>query len=468
MWIGRQDELNDLETKYVQPGFQFIAIYGRRRVGKTRLISEFIRGKQAVYFTATQNEPEVQLRNMTQAIAEAFPDNTLLSGMETFKDFDAAFSFVASEAASRRLIFVIDEYPYLAKAYPAISSILQKFIDRIFKSTQLYLILSGSSMSFMEKQISGYESPLYGRRTGQIRLSPLPYYESMKFFPNWSQEEQLYAYGLCGGIPQYLEIAARWDSFPLAVENELLSQTGGLFNEPEFLLKEELREPAVYNSIIDAVARGQNKVNEIASAIHKPASTISAYLKNLQALEILEKRMPVEETSSKRTIYLLKDPLFHFWYKFVPECQFYLMMRKYPEAFERKIRPFLPEYFGHIFEEICLQYILRETQKGHIEEIYDTYGKWWGTNPNTRKQEDIDIACANASHIMTGECKWRNEKIDFGIYNTLKQRTEIIQRNRKPHYLLFSKVGFDEKLRQADLRKLSLTLVDMDQIAQET
>ncbi|MEE0955559.1 MAG: ATP-binding protein [Eubacterium sp.] len=467
MWIGRQNELNDLQTRFEQRGFQLVAIYGRRRIGKTRLISEFIEGKRTVYYTATQNEPEIQLRDLTQAIAEAFSDNSLLSGMKTFQSFEAAFTFLAEEAASKRLIFVIDEYPYLAKAYTAISSVLQKMIDRKFKNTELYLILSGSSMSFMEKQLLGYESPLYGRRTGQIRLNPLPYYESIKFFPNWNQEDRLYAYGLCGGIPQYLEIAARWNSFSDAVENELLSATGGLHNEPEFLLKEELREPAVYNAIIDAVAKGKNKVNEIADAVHKPGATISAYLKNLLALDILERNMPIEETSAKKAIYQLKDPLFHFWYRFVPGCQFYIMMRKNHDAYLKKILPFLPEYFGHIFEEICLQYILRETQKGNLKEIYDTYGRWWGINPETRQQEDIDIACADSEHILTGECKWRNEAVDFGVYNTLKRRTLLIQKNRTPEYVLFSKAGFDEKLVSLNVDDPSLTLVGLEELTHE-
>lgn len=464
MLIGRENEMQDLSALYEAKGFQFAAVYGRRRVGKTRLISEFIVGKQAVYFTATQNEHEVLLRDFTKAVSEAFPDNALLHNMESFTSFDAAFSFIADEAKDKKLILVIDEYPYLAKSYPAISSILQRIIDRNFKKTNLFLILSGSSMSFMEKQILGYESPLYGRRTGQIKLSPLPYYESIKFFPDWSDEEKLYAYGVCGGIPQYLEIAARWGSLKDAVTHELLSSSGGLYSEPEFLIREELREPAIYNSIIDAIVGGKNKVNEIASAINKSGNSISSYLKNLQSLEIIEKKIPVEETSSKKTIYYLADPLFHFWYRFIPDCRFYILMRKGSEAFDNRIAPYLSEYFGHIFEKVCLQFILKKTEIGEIKEIYSEYGAWWGTNPHTKQQEDIDILCTDKENILAGECKWKNDKVDFAIYNTLAGRTEIVKKGRKAEYILFSKSGFEEKLTSSDLKDLHLHLISMNDI----
>ncbi len=464
MLIGRENEMRDLQVKYEQDGFQFIAVYGRRRVGKTRLISEFVRGKRTVFYTASLNEPVVLLKELTAAIAEAFPEESLLQSMDSFPDFDGAFSFLAAKAKNERLVFVIDEYPYLARSFPAISSVIQRAIDGLFKKTQLYLILSGSSMSFMEKQIFDYQSPLYGRRTGQIKLRALHYYESIRFFPEWAEEEKLYAYGICGGIPQYLEIMARHSCLKEAVEQELLSTTGGLYDEPDFLLKEELREPAVYNGIIDAVAHGQNKVNEIASAIHKPANGLINYLKNLVSLEIIEKQMPVEETSPKKAIYVIKDPLFAFWYRFIPRCRFYITMDKNAEAYQERILPYLSDYFGHVFEDVCLQYIMKQTAEERISPIYDSYGRWWGSNPATKQQEDIDVVCARPDAILTGECKWTNEPVDFGIYNTLVERTRLIQNNRKPQYYLFSKAGFDEKLRQAELSELKLTLVNVQEI----
>lgn len=437
MIIGRKDELEDLKEKYANKGFQFVAIYGRRRVGKTRLISEFSEGKRVVFYTASQNEPSILLKELTDEIRNVFPDEDILQSIESFPDFDSAFSFLSAKAKNERLIFVIDEYPYLVKSFPAISTILQRAIDSRFKGTRLFLILSGSSMSFMEKQIFEYESPLYGRRTGQIKLMSLPYYESIKFFPEWTDEEKLYAYGICGGIPQYLEIFSHWENLEDAVCHELLSTAGGLYDETDFLLKEELREPAVYNAIIDAIAHGQNKVNEISSAIQKPSNGLIPYLRNLESLEIIEKVNPVENSSAKKVIYVISDPLYNFWYQFIPKCRSYIMMRKSKEAYGNKIKPYLSEYFGHVFEEICLQYIKKETEEGNIAEIYDTYGRWWGTNPNTREQEDIDIACTSADSILTGECKWRNDSADFGIYNTLRDRSKLIQRNRDIRYFIF-------------------------------
>lgn len=446
MFLGRERELEVLNRFYRQSGFQMPVLYGRRRIGKTRLLREFCKDKKFIFYTGTQDEAEICLRDFTGSIRETDLENHLLQSMESFPSWNAAFDYITEMAAKERLILVIDEFPYLAKAYPAISSILQKYIDTKWKETELYLILSGSSMSFMEKQVLGYESPLYGRRTSQIKLMKMDYYDSIKFFEGWTAEDKLYAYGACDGIPQYLEIFSRWGSFREAVENEYLLSSGGMFDEPELLIKEELREPAVYNSIIEAVANGANRNSEIADKIGKAANVIAPYLKNLIALEILEKRMPIEETSAKKTIFAISDKMFYFWYRFIPKCRYQIAMGLKEHAYEKKIEPHLSEYFGLVFEEICKQYVLRLTADGRIGEVYDDYGKWWGANPQKKCQEEIDFVAVNSTKILTGECKWTREPVGYPVLQTLMERSGLIRKNRDISYYLFSKSGFEERL----------------------
>lgn len=461
MFLGRTRELDTLNQLYNREGFQMPVIYGRRRIGKTRLIREFCKNKRFIFYTGTLDESDICLKDFTESIKESEPQNTFLQTIDSFASWNSAFDYITT-LASERIVLVIDEYPYLAKSCPAISSILQKYIDTKWKGTKLYLILSGSSMSFMEKQVLGYESPLYGRRTSQIKLMKMDYYDSIKFFHGWSAQDKLYAYSACDGIPQYLEIFSRWGSFREAVENEYLLSNGGLIDEPELLIKEELREPSIYNSIIESIANGANKNNEIANRIGKTANNLTPYINNLIALEIIEKRTPVEETSAKKTILVITDKMFYFWYRFITKCRFQIAMGLNEAAFEKKIQPYMPEYFGIVYEEICRQYIMRLTASQRIKDVYDDYGKWWGTNPETKQQEEIDFAAVSKDKIITGECKWTNEQVGYSVFNTLVERSSLIRKNREIEYYIFSKSGFDEKISQSTDK--NLTLVSLEEL----
>ncbi len=447
MFIGRHQELAAMEKRYAGTRFEFLVIYGRRRVGKTRLIREFIRDKNAVYFMATEQSEKEQLINLTAALREQLPDPRT-QFLPQFASFEDLFSYLAEAASRQRLVFVIDEYPYLARAVPGISSILQKYIDNAWGTTGLYLILCGSSMSFMERQVLSYQSPLYGRRTAQIKLHPLPFYESMRFFPEWKDEEKLLAYGVCGGIPQYLLYLSQYATLEEAVQEEFLSVSGHLQEEPSNLMLQELREPAVYNSILTAIAHGATRLNEIAQAVGKESGQVNFYLSNLKDLEIIEKKKPVEETATRRTIYQIKDNLYRFWYRFIPECTSLIAMGLGKRAWKEKIAPDFPEYFGHIFEDICLQYVQYLVATEKIPELYTQYGSWWGTDPQKHRGEEIDLVCTSDTDVLCGECKWRKEPVGYPVLATLKERGALIQKGRQMHYILFSKSGFTAGLQE--------------------
>ena len=311
MFIGREKELAELQRRYDQSGFQFVVIFGRCRVGKTRPIREFAAKLKSIYLMATEKEPTRLLAELTETVKLCINDE-ITRYLDTFSSWEALFEYVGEKAKKERLVLTIDEYPYLAKVYPSISSIIHKYIDEQWRDTNLYLILCGSSMSFIERQVLGYPSPLYGHRTAQLLVRPLPYDESAQFFPAWNAEDSLLSYGICGGIPQYLKYFIRYTNLHDAVSGEFLMLTGHLYEEPKNLMNQELRAPAAYNSIIEAVARGMTKQNEIAQACGRESNAITPYLKNLILLEIVGKQSPVGTGAAQRFVYVIADNLYRF------------------------------------------------------------------------------------------------------------------------------------------------------------
>ncbi|MCR5125791.1 MAG: ATP-binding protein [Treponema sp.] len=440
MFVGRKAEFAELERRYMQDGFQFPVVYGRRRVGKTRLIQEFASKKKSIYFMATKQTSAEQLRSFSSAIKEQINDERT-KYLQSFESWESLFTYITDISKTERLVLVIDEYPYLAESEKSISSVIQKFIDNQWKETQLYLILCGSSMSFMEEQVLEYGSPLYGRRTAQLKIHPLPYYEAFEFFPDWSETEKFYAYGICGGVPLYLEYFSRYRNLKDAVCGEFLSLSGHLSEEPMNLMSQELREPAIYNTIISVISKGATKQNEIASLVGTESNRITAYIKNLLSLEIIEKHSPVESHKNK-VIYKIKDNLFRFYFRFIPQCSSLVAMGIGEKAYDMKIYPLLDDFFGHIFEDICMQYLKKKIADGEIKTIFTEYGSWWGNNPKEKRDEEIDLVLTNEEEILVGECKWRNEKVGIDVVNLLKARGELVKNNRKIQYIVFSKSGF--------------------------
>lgn len=461
MFIGRKRELAALEDFYQRDGFEFPVIYGRRRVGKTRLIQEFIQDKDAIYFMATEQTAKEQLRNLTRAVGERQEDSALQYA--AFDSFDRLFSYITEISRDKRIVFVIDEYPYLAKAVPEISSILQKYIDLEWQQTKLYLILCGSSMSFMERQVLGYQSPLYGRRTGQLKLQALPYYEALQFFRDWQDEEKLLAYGVAGGIPLYLNYLSQYKNLEEAIEGEFLSISGHLQEEPLNLMLQELREPAGYNSILTAIANGASRQNDIATAVGKESSRLPFYLNNLMDLGIVVRKQPLESKSNKKGIYRIADNLYRFWYRFIPACASLIAIGRGELAWKKAIQPHFSEYFGPLFEDICMQYLQYQMMNGRMEELYLRYGSWWGNNPAKKREEEIDIVCADDTDILCGECKWKNEALDLPVLERLRERSALIQKGRKVHYALFSKSGFTKSVKE-QAQKDGILLADMEKL----
>lgn len=445
MFIGRKTELQQLNTLYKQDNFQCVIIYGRRRVGKTTLINEFIKDKDAVYFTGIESTAKDNLENFSRSIAALNNANT--DNAPVYKDFRSALIDIDALAQNRKIVLVIDEYPYLARSYRPISSLLQELIDTKFKNNaNLFIILCGSSMSFMEKQVLGYQSPLYGRRTAQFHIRPFTFYEAAAYYKNFSNEDLAVIYGITGGIPLYMSFITDTLSLKDNIINTFLTPSGYMYEEPFNLLNQELREPAMYNAIIRAVATGSSRISEIASKVGIENAAATSYVDKLIELGIMEKEVPAGTAGkSRKSIYGIKDGMFRFWYKFIPENNI-LVQRNMPEAAWTNIQPHINEYMGKVFENICADYLLENYTNLPVQ--FQNFGRWWGNNPKMKREEEIDIVAANNDKAILCECKWRNEKTDKDVLETLLERRKLLPWFNECYYYIFSKSGFTAACQQ--------------------
>ena len=464
MFIGREKELADLNALYDTDKFQMPVIYGRRRVGKSTLIRKFVEDKRAVLFTAIESTSERNLELFSRSIYKTLLPT--MTKMPPFQSFEAAFDFLTEYTKKERCVVVIDEYPYLAASDKSISSRLQSYIDGEWKDSKMYLILCGSSMSFMENQVLGYQSPLYGRRTAQIKLLPFDYLASACFVPNYSEEDKALVYGVTGGIPKYLELFRPELTVYENIIQLFFDSSGYLYEEPGNLLKQELRDVSTYNAIIEALASGAVKVNEIVTKVHSDTATVSYCLKSLISIGIVEKCAAItEEDNKKKTSYVICDNMFRFWYRFVPNGIDLILMQYGKKYFEESVLPQLPDYMGSIFEEMCRNYLQQISVQGKLDFTITKIGRWWGTNPKLRQEEEIDIVGVNSltKCVLLGECKYQNQGIHLETAQKLMERGLLITQYPNKSYVLCSKTHFtDEVKRFAKENKIMLvTLRDL-------
>ncbi|MCL2608195.1 MAG: ATP-binding protein [Methanomassiliicoccaceae archaeon] len=461
MFYGREQELKKMNLLYDSNDHHLIVVYGRRRVGKTTLIGEFCKDKKTLFFPALESTAEKNLKVFSRTINRSiYPDSSVNS---EYASFDDAFTMIAETAKKERLVFVIDEFPYLAASDSSVSSVLQHAIDHKLSKTDIFVILCGSSMSFMENQVLGHNSPLYGRRTAQFRIEPLNYLKAAEAHPYLSPDTNAIIYGITGGIPHYInKLAVKNDNdVGNAVIQNVLERTGYLFEEPANLLKQELREPATYNAIIAAMAGGASRLNDIANRTSLEYAVCSKYLSVLVSLDIAGKKVPVYETAKNKTLYYLKDNLFNFWYNFIPDNMSQIVAGNAESVYKYEVEPQIDHYMGILFEEICRQYMIYYADLPfRIKEI----GGWWGGNPETKKQEEVDIIAFSGKNAIFGECKWRSERTDLSVLNELKRKASLFRGFEKKYYYLFSRSGFTSGVISEAEQDDSLRLITLAEI----
>ena len=438
MFFGRSIELSKLGEMYNSGRFEFAVIYGRRRVGKTTLIREFIKDKNALFFAASESTAQDNLLSLSRCIGGK-------SAAPVFTDYESALSVAFEKAEDERFVFVIDEFPYLAAAYRGISSLLQILIDHNKENSKLMLILCGSSMSFMENQVLGYQSPLYGRRTAQFKVLPFTFFESLPFFAPYEAADKAVLYGMTGGVPEYLNKINLRKSVRENILDLFLTPSGHFFEEPSNLIKQELREPSTYNVIVEAIASGASRLNEISTKCGLESNKCAKYLSALMSLGLVSKEHPYGEKASKKSIYKLEDFMFRFWYRFVFPNMSAIVAGLGEAVFDHEIDGQLNAYMGLIFEEICKQWLFEMAKRDALPFFVGSLGRWWGANPTTRKQEEIDIVATRRDDALFAECKWTNAEVDTVVYDELKRRSGIFHYGNR-HLYIFAKKAFSERL----------------------
>ncbi len=438
MFIGRENELSALEGLYRSDKFEFVVIYGRRRVGKTALINHFIDDKKSIYFMGVESNEKQNLENLSRSIMEYsndMPEDTY------FASYQAALEYVFKISEKERVILTIDEYPYVARESKSLASTLQLLIDKYKDTSRLMLILCGSSMSYMEDHVLAYKAPLYGRRTAQMKILPFDFGECCRCFKKLSDEDKALIYGIVGGTPQYLLQMNDNLSIEVNIKNTFLNPMSFLYEEPINLLKQEVREPAIYTAIITAIATGHSRMSEISSKVGENTNVCARYLKNLISLGIIKREMPYGETNSKKTIYSIEDNMFNFWYRFVLDNNS-IIVRGATDLVYKKIEGQLSDYMGRIFEEICTQYLWKQLLEGKSPVEFVSLGRWWGNDAVNKRQVEIDIMGEQDKNTaLFAECKWRNENVDLDVLETLVDRSMLFHYS-KIRYYLFSKTGF--------------------------
>lgn len=452
MFIGRERELASLKDFYEKDGIGMTVIYGRRRIGKSTLIAEFVKDKKVIFYTATKVGKDRNLELFSKQVTDLF-----LSGIEdiSFHTIEAVFDFINKNISDEKVILVIDELPYWAEKDEALLSILQKYMDTVWHDKNLKIILCGSALSFMENKVLSEKSPLFGRRDSQIKLDAFDYLDAAKFVPDYSNEDKAICYGITGGVAKYLSMIDSSKSLDENIIKLYFRTDGYLYDETRNLLTQEFSDITLVNNIIEQIASGQNTINVIANKIGEKESTILYSLEKLISVGLVEKKKCItEEKNKKKTQYILKDHMFKFWYEFIPKATSVIEMGQGELYYHKAVKPVLHSYMGSVFEDMCRYYTLQHGILGEFDCFVTTVGTWWGTetiiNENGEKRAqstDIDVVALSEieKKAVVGECKFKNEKIDKGIYETLVRRSHLISsKYQVVKYILFSLSGYTE------------------------
>jgi hypothetical protein len=464
VFINRQTEMDLLEERYASGQAELFVLYGRRRVGKTELLAQFCESsrpaKRYIFFVADLDVEPVLRAALSATV------NTELLGPETvgaiYSSWDDIFLLMARHARQERLVVVLDEFTYLVDAHPPLASTLQRLWDRELANTQLMLILCGSYVGMMEEAVLGYQAPLYGRRTGQYLLEPLGFYDARRFFPDYEAADQVRAYAVFGGTPAYLRSTPASEPLLTNIGQSVLTRGTFLYDEVRFLLQQELREPRNYFAILEAIASGRTRLNEIKQATGLEG--VTAYLATLQGLRLVERIVPVTETQphkSRRGLYRLRDHFFRFWFRFVHPHRTLLERGGGQVALEAFVAPQIDQFTGPIFEEIFHEFLWRAGLEGGLPFVPVRVGAWWRAN------SEIDAIALGQDAALLAECKWSRRPVGMDILQSLEAKAGLVRAElgrRKLFFGLCSRSGFTSQVETEAVGRRDLLLFDLPQI----
>lgn len=455
-FINRDKEREFLNSEYNREGSSLVILYGRRRVGKTALASEFMKNKNALYFLVSE-ESEAQNRVAFKDIVADYTGNELLKNAFIDK-WDLIFKALLDYRTEDKKLIIIDEFQYLGKSNPAFPSIFQRIWDTMLKDAKVMVILCGSLISMMESQTLSYDSPLYGRRTGQIKLKQIPFRHYHEFFPNKSRNELIEYYSVTGGVPKYIELFYESKDVYSAIEQNVLRKASFLYDEPNFLLQREVSEIGSYFSVIKTIASGNQKLSKIATALELKQTGLTKYLRTLIDLDILEREVPITEENpekSKRGLYKIKDNFMLFWFQFLYPNLSYIESGNEELAMKKIHQNLVDRHISFVYEDVCIEEMWQLNALDKWSFNFDKVGRWWNNNT------EIDIVAIDSTgnDIIFGECKYWENKVGIDVLLALEEKAKSVEWNQKSHrqwYVLFSINGFTD-----DLKNLAETRNDI-------
>ena len=470
MFMGREKELKSLQSVYEKDGFGMTILYGRRRIGKSTLIREFVKDKKVIFYTATKVGAQRNLALFSKQVVEVL--NPAYSDV-VFPSVESIFDIVTIKIrnSKEKIVLVIDELSYWAEKDESLLSILQKYIDTQWMDQNLMIILCGSALSFMENKVLSEKSPVFGRRDSQIKLEAFNYRESALFVPGYSTEDKAICYGVTGGVAKYLALFDADKSLDENIVRLFFHADGYLFDETRNLLIQEFADVTLANNIIEQLASGENSLNIIATKVHEKETTVLYSLEKLISVGLVEKRKCItEENNKKKTQYVLRDHMFAFWYRFIPGAISVIEMGRGQLYYEKVVKPQLHLFMGSVFEEMCRYYTLEQGVMGAFGPFITETGTWWGSEQMTdgdgkkyQQSADIDVVGISAvdKTLVVGECKFKNERIDRKIYETLLRRAKLLPGSYiVTKYLLFSLSGFTKWFDTAEVTNAVMITID--------
>ena len=464
-FLGREKEILVLEKEYARDG-GFVVIYGRRRIGKTTLIKQFIKSKTAFYFLATKEVESQSMKRFAGVIARTTGNSVLQKA--AFSDWLDLFQAVADYKPNEKKVLVIDEFPYLVKVNDSFPSILQNAWDEILKDSNVMLILCGSLISMMKKHALSYESPLYGRRTAQMRIAPLPFttvYENQKL----SFEEAAEQYSITGGVPKYMEFFSDGQPLYEQIKENVLSKNGFLYEEPNFLLTDEVQVLTNYFSIIKVIADGNHKLGTIAGILGLETSALTPYLKTLSELGFIEKQVPVTEKNAEKTrkgLYFISDNFLRFWFRYVYPYKGELELDNTQISLDELDKDFKEKFVAFAYEDICKEIFARLCSDKAIDFTPSKIGSYWLNDKSGNTQIDVMAVDTVNKRLFAGECKYHNQPIDADVYFELVKKVDNSSEIKSAFkgytviYGVFSKSGFTSRMTDISNSNPNLFLIN--------
>lgn len=446
-FIDRFKELETLENEYKKDDSSFVVIYGRRRIGKTALLNKFSENKKCVRLLATEESESMNRANFAKVITD-YTGNPLIEKANL--SWEELFNQIVLSPGTEKKLIIIDEFQYIGKSNPEFVSVMQKIWDTLLKDEKIMLVLCGSLINMMYSQTLAYDSPLYGRRTKQIRLKQIPFRYYKDFVKRDDERFLIEAYAVTGGVPKYIEAVSGDDIYDI-ISSSVLDMQSYLYEETEFLLKNEVQEVGSYYSIIKTIASGCEKLSDISSALGINATNLPKYLKVLIDLDILERVVPVTEDKpekSKNGLYKIKDNYIRFWFKFVYPHKSYIESEHTEFVMEKIKEGFVKNHVSYVYEDVCRNEYLHTLIANNAFSFVPTrIGKWWD-----RKDTEIDVvATDNDNNIIFGECKYTQKPMDINIYYDLLKKVERVnwkKADRNEHFVFFCVSGYTDKMKE--------------------